>query len=428
MVRLHRKEHRDNPEYYTPIYKMALSQFDAAADKLALDPNLRKRFTDPKRAIMVNIPIRMDDTTVEVFHGYRVHHDTTLGPSKGGIRFHPDVSLGEVSALAMWMTWKCALMGLPFGGAKGGVRCDPHALSRNELQRLTRRYTAEIIPFIGPDVDVPAPDVGTNEQVMAWMMDTYSQLKGYSIPEIVTGKPISIGGSLGRVEATGRGVVYCILEAMRHLGMTPDGKTVVIQGFGNVGSHTAHTLSEKGCKIIAVSDVHSGLYNPNGLDITALQKHVQKHLYLKGFSEASEINNHDLLELPCDVLVPAALSEQITEENAERISCTILAEAANGPTTPTADQIVKDRGIFLIPDILANAGGVTVSYFEWVQGLQHFFWKEEEINERLRDIVTLAFGKVLQISLSEKVDMRMAAMMLSIRKIADAKLARGLFP
>ncbi len=427
-MRRHRIEHRGNPEYYTPIYEMALSQFEAAADKLSLDPNLRKRFTNPKRAIMVNIPIRMDDQSVEVFHGYRVHHDTTLGPSKGGIRFHPDVSLGEVSALAMWMTWKCALMGLPFGGAKGGVRCDPLALSRNELQRLTRRYTAEMIQFIGPDIDVPAPDIGTNEQIMAWMMDTYSQFKGYSIPEIVTGKPISIGGSLGRVEATGRGVVYCILEAMSHLNMKPDGKTVVIQGFGNVGSHTAQILSEKGCKIIAVSDVHCGLYQPNGLDITALRAHVSRHQYLKGYTEASEISNPELLELPCDVLVPAALSEQITNDNADRISCKILAEAANGPTTPTADQILKDRGIFIIPDILANAGGVTVSYFEWVQGLQHFFWKEMEINERLREIVSMTFNNVLKTAISEKVDMRLAAMMLAIRKITESNLARGLFP
>ncbi|MFQ5588593.1 MAG: Glu/Leu/Phe/Val dehydrogenase [Nitrospiria bacterium] len=427
-MRLHRKEYRGNPEYYTPIYQMALSQFDEAADKLSLDPNLRKRITDPKRAIMVNIPVRMDDKRVEVFHGYRVHFDTTLGPSKGGIRFHPNVTLGEVSALAMWMTWKCALMGLPFGGAKGGIRCDPLALSRNELQRLTRRYTTEIIQFIGPDVDVPAPDIGTNEQIMAWMMDTYSQLKGYSIPEIATGKPISIGGSLGRVEATGRGVVYCILEAMRHLEMKPAEKTIVIQGFGKVGSHTARILSEKGCKIIAVSDVRSGVYNPTGLDIPALQAHLKKNVYLENFSEAEPISNADLLELPCDVLVPAALSEQITADNADKISCKILAEAANGPTTPTADKILQDRGLFLIPDILANAGGVTVSYFEWVQGLQHFFWKEREINDRLREIVTLAFNKVLQVSLSEKVDMRLAAMMLAIRKITEAKLARGLFP
>jgi len=421
-------EHRSNPEYHTPIYKMALAQFEQAAEKLNLDPNLRKRFTHPKRALMVNIPIRMDDTRVEVFHGYRVHHDTTLGPSKGGIRFHPDVTLGEVSALAMWMTWKCALMGLPFGGAKGGVRCDPHALSWNELQRLTRRFTAEIIQFIGPEIDVPAPDIGTNEQVMAWMMDTFSQFKGYSIPGIVTGKPINIGGSLGRIEATGRGVVYCILEAMQHLNMQPEGRSIVIQGFGNVGYHTAQILYEKGCRIICVSDVKSGIYNPNGIDISALKQHIAQHEYIEGFPGGDEISNTDLLELSCDVLVPAALSEQITFENADRISCKILAEAANGPTTLEADEILQDKGLFLIPDVLANAGGVTVSYFEWVQGLQNFFWKEAEINERLHDIVTVAFRNVLRVSLSEKVDMRLAALMLSVRKITEAKLARGLFP
>ena len=423
-----KREQRLSPEYMTPIYRMALAQFGEAADQLSLDPNLRKRFTDPKRAIMVNIPIRMDDHRVEVFHGYRVHHDTTLGPSKGGIRFHPEVNLGEVSALAMWMTWKCALMGLPFGGAKGGVRCDPHDLSRNELQRLTRRFTAEIIQFIGPDIDVPAPDVGTNAQIMAWMMDTYSQFKGYSIPEIVTGKPINIGGSLGRTEATGRGVVFCILEAMKHLGMQPEGKTVVVQGFGNVGSHAAQILQDEGCRIIAVSDANSGLYHPKGLDVLALRKHLQENRFVETFPEGETITNAELLELSCDVLVPAALSEQITEENADRISCKILAEGANGPTTLAADKILKDRGLFVIPDILANAGGVTVSYFEWVQGLQNFFWKEEEINSKLRDIVTRAFQGVLEMSLSKKVDMRLAALMLSIQKITEAKLARGLFP
>ncbi|MBN4054089.1 Glu/Leu/Phe/Val dehydrogenase [Nitrospira defluvii] len=412
----------------TPIYRMALTQFDDAADRLALDPNIRKRFTYPKRAIMVNIPVRMDDASVEVFHGYRVHHDTTLGPSKGGIRFHPDVNLGEVSALAMWMTWKCALMGLPFGGAKGGIRCDPHSMSRNELQHLTRRYTAEIIQFIGPDVDVPAPDVGTDDQIMAWMMDTYSQFKGYPIPEIVTGKPISIGGSLGRTEATGRGVVFCIMEAFSHLKMQPEGKTVVVQGFGKVGAHAAAILHQEGCRVIAVSDVKSGLYNSNGIDVSALRKHLENENFIESFSGGDRISNAELLELPCDVLVPAALSEQITEDNAEKISCKIIAEGANGPTTPSADQILRDRGLFLIPDILANAGGVTVSYFEWVQGLQNLFWKGKEINDRLSDIVKNAFQEVLALSLSEKTDMRMSALMVSIRKITKAKIARGLFP
>ncbi|MFQ5949528.1 MAG: Glu/Leu/Phe/Val dehydrogenase [Nitrospiria bacterium] len=423
-----KKEERRDPEYVTPIYKMALTQFDTAADRLALDLNLRKRLTEPKRAFMVNIPIRMDDSSVEVFHGYRVHHDTTLGPSKGGIRYHPDVNLGEISALAMWMTWKCALMGLPFGGAKGGIRCDPVTLSRNELQRLTRRYTAEIMKFIGPEVDVPAPDIGTNDQVMAWMMDTYSQFKGYSIPEIVTGKPISIGGSLGRVESTGRGVVYCTIEGLRHLGMSPQGKKVVIQGFGKVGSNTARLIHQEGCLVIAVSDARSGIYNPEGIDISKLIDYMKESQFMEGFPGGESISNRELLELPCDVLVPAAISGQITEENAERISCKILVEAANGPTTPIADKILQDRGLFLIPDILANAGGVTVSYFEWVQGLQNFFWKGEEINKKLRDIVTSAFQTVLHLSQSEKVDMRMAALMQAIKKIAEAKSARGLFP
>ncbi len=424
----YRREKRRDPEYMTPIYRMALHQFEQAADKLALDPNVRKRFTDPKRAIMVNIPIRMDDHSVEVFHGYRVHHDTTLGASKGGTRFHPDVNLGEVSALAMWMTWKCALMGLPFGGAKGGIRCDPHGLSRNELQRLTRRYTAEMIQFIGPEIDVPAPDVGTDEQIMAWMMDTYSQFRGYSTPGIVTGKPIGIGGSLGRTEATGRGVVYCIMEAMAHLKMQPEGKTAVIQGFGNVGANAAAILHEECIKVIAVSDVKSGLYNPRGIDIPALRKHLETHDSVVSFPEGDRVTNAELLELPCDVLVPAALSEQITQENAERISCKILVEAANGPTTPKADAILKSRGLFLVPDILANAGGVTVSYFEWVQGLQNLFWTEEEINSRLEKVVENAFQGVLALSLSKQVDMRLAALMRAIEKISVAKKARGLFP
>ena len=423
-----KEEKRHEPEYLTPIYRMAIAQFEKAADKLALDPNLRKRFVVPKRALMVSVPIRMDNGNVEVFHGYRVHHDNTLGPSKGGVRYHPEVNLGEVSALAMWMTWKCALMGLPFGGAKGGISVDPSALSRNELQRLTRRYTAEIIQFIGPGIDVPAPDVGTNEQIMAWMMDTYSQFKGYSIPEIVTGKPVVIGGSLGRTEATGRGVVFCIMEAFRHQGLAPEGKTAAVQGFGNVGSNAARLLHQEGCKVIAVSDVRSGLYNPNGLDIQALMAYASQNKFIEGFPGGDPISNRDLLELPCDVLVPAALSSQITEANAHRISCKILAEGANGPTTPAADLILQERGIFLVPDILANAGGVTVSYFEWVQDLQNFFWNEKEINAKLRDIMADAFRAVLNLSLSEKVDMRMAALMLSVRKVSEAQLARGLFP
>jgi glutamate dehydrogenase (NAD(P)+) len=422
------QEQRTLPEYMTPIYRMAVTQFEMAAERLALDPNLRKRMIVPRRAVMVAVPVRMDDARVEIFHGYRVHHDNTLGPSKGGIRYHPGVNLGETAALAMWMTWKCALMGLPFGGAKGGIGCDPARLSRNELQRMTRRYTTEIVQFIGPDVDIPAPDIGTNAQIMAWMMDTYSQLKGYAIPGVVTGKPTIIGGSMGRVEATGRGVVYCILEALQHLKKPHVGLRAVVQGFGNVGSNVARFLHEEGVRVIAVSDVHGGVCNTTGLDIPALVRHVKTPEAVGTFKGGDPIRNDDLLLLPCDLLIPAALAGQITEENARRISCTILAEAANGPTTPAADRILRERGIFVIPDVLANAGGVIVSYFEWVQDLQHFFWKEKEIHEKLRVIMVEAFGTVLALSLSEGVEMRMAALMLSIRKIAQAKLVRGLFP
>ncbi|MFZ5862764.1 MAG: Glu/Leu/Phe/Val family dehydrogenase [Nitrospirota bacterium] len=416
------------PEYATPIYQMAVAQFEQAAEAIDLDPNVWQRFVAPKRALMVSVPIRMEDGSVKVFAGYRVHHDNTLGPSKGGVRFHPDVTLGEVCALAMWMTWKCALVGLPFGGAKGGVRCDPHALTRIELQRLTRRYTAEILPLLGPEIDVPAPDMGTNEQTMAWMMDTYSQFKGYAVPGVVTGKPIAIGGSLGRNEATGRGVVYTVLEAMRHLNIRPEGQRAVIQGFGNVGSGTAKALGESGCRVIAVSDAHGGVVNERGLDIPAALAYTTKHGALKGFPGGDPVNNAELLLLSCDVLVPAALSEQITKHNAERVRCRILAEGANGPTTPDADRILRDRGIFVIPDILANAGGVTVSYFEWVQGLQHLFWKEREVYERLREVMTTAFAQVLAVSLERTCDMRTAALILGIEKIAKAKLARGVFP
>ncbi len=421
-------EQRLLPEYVTPTYRMAVEQFEAVAERLSLDPNLRERLVVPRRALIVAVPVRMDDGHVQVFNGYRVHHDNTLGPSKGGLRFHPDVNLGEVSALAMWMTWKCALMGLPFGGAKGGVRCDPVRMSRNEIQKMTRRYTSEIAPFIGPEVDIPAPDIGTNAQTMAWMMDTYSHLKGHAVPGVVTGKPTLIGGSAGRVEATGRGVVYCIMEALRYLKRPHGGLRVAIQGFGNVGANVARFLHEEGFRVIAVSDVHGGTYNANGLDIPALARHVAAPEIVGTFKGGEPIGNDALLTLPCDLLIPAALSGQITEENARRISCAILAEAANGPTTPAADRILRERGIFIIPDVLANAGGVVVSYFEWVQDLQHFFWKEQEIYEKLRQIMGEAFMAVLSLSLSEAIEMRTAALMLAIRKISDAKLARGLFP
>ncbi len=416
------------PEFYSPIYRMAVAQFEQAAERLHLDPNVRKRLISPKRALLVSVPVAMDDGRVEVFQGYRVHHDCTLGPSKGGVRYHPDVTLGEISALAMWMTWKCALVGLPFGGAKGGVSCDPGTFSRKELQRLTRRYTSEILTMIGPDIDIPAPDIGTNEQVMAWMMDTYSQHKGYSVPGIVTGKPLSIGGSMGRSAATGQGLVYILGEALKQKNKSFTGMEVVVQGFGNVGSNAAEILYKEGCKIVGVSDAFSGLYNPKGIAIPDLIQHVKKEKVVSGFPGTEKITNEELLVLKCDVLVPAAISGQITEKNAKNIKASIVLEGANGPTTLEADLILRDRGIWVIPDILANAGGVTVSYFEWVQGMQNFFWKEKEVMEKLKDVMTGAFASVLETSVKENVDLRTAALMRGIKRISDAYLARGLFP
>src|SRR3990172_5213237 len=415
-------------ELDSPTYRMAVAQFEEAAERMNLDPNLRERLKFPRRTMMVSIPVRMDDNQVKVFQGYRVQHDTSLGPTKGGIRYHPSVTLGEVAALAMWMTWKCALVGLPYGGAKGGVRCAPSTLSRNELQRLTRRYTAEILPLIGPEIDIPAPDVGTDSQIMAWMMDTYSMQKGYSIPGVVTGKPIAIGGSLGREEATGRGVVYTVLEGMKHLKLDPHRSTAVVQGFGNVGSHSARILTENGIKVIAMSDSKGGIYNSKGLDIHRLNEHKSTHHSLEGFPDGDWITHQDLLELDCTVLVPAALSEVITEKNAGRLQCRILAEGANGPTTPEADRILQKRGVYIIPDILANSGGVIVSYFEWVQDLQQYFWKDTEINQKLFEIITSAFHRVRALSEKKKVGMRLAAQMQGIAKIAQAHLLRGLYP
>lgn len=421
-------DRRAFPEYYAPIYQMAVSQFNQAADLLHLDPNIRKRLIAPKRALLVSVPVAMDDGHVEVFQGYRVHHDCTLGPSKGGVRYHPDVTLGEICALAMWMTWKCALVGLPFGGAKGGVNCDPATFSRKELQRLTRRYTSEILVMIGPEIDIPAPDIGTNEQIMAWMMDTYSQHKGYSVPGIVTGKPLSIGGSMGRNAATGQGLVYILAEALKQKNTSLAGKEVVIQGFGNVGFNTAEILFKEGCKIVGISDAFSGLYDPKGLSISKLIEHVKKEKVVDGFPEGEKITNEDLFSLKCDVVIPAAISNQITHKNAKKLQCSIVLEGANGPTSLEADVILRDRGIWVIPDILANAGGVTVSYFEWVQGMQNFFWKEKEVMEKLKEVMTGAFLNVFETARKEKVDLRTAALMLGIKKISDAYLARGLFP
>jgi glutamate dehydrogenase (NAD(P)+) len=414
-------------ELDTPTFRLAVAQFDQAAEAMGLDPNLRERLKLPQRSLVVSLPVRMDDGHVEVFTGYRVQHDSSRGPSKGGVRYHPDVNLGEVAALAMWMTWKCALAGLPYGGAKGGVTVVPKQLSPAELQRLTRRYAAEIFPLIGPDKDVPAPDVGTDAQVMAWMMDTYSQQVGYAVPGVVTGKPLSIGGSLGREEATGRGVVYVTQEVLHHLKLPIENATVAIQGFGNVGSHTARIMQQQGARVIAVSDVHGGIYNSNGLNVMELLRRDPSQP-LHDTKLGDTITNEELLRLECTVLVPAALSEQITSKNANSLRCRILSEGANGPTTLEADCILADKDIFVIPDILANSGGVIVSYFEWVQDLQRFFWSASDIRNRLQDIITSAFQRTLHFSTERRVSMRMAALISGIDQVAQAHLQRGLYP
>ena len=416
-------------ELDTHTFRLAVAQFNEAAESMRLDTNLRERLKLPQRSLLVSIPVKMDDGHVEVFTGYRVQHDSARGPCKGGIRYHPDVNLGEVAALAMWMTWKCAVADLPYGGAKGGVKVDPKQLSRGELQRLTRRYAAEIFPLIGPDKDVPAPDVGTDQQVMAWIMDTYSQQVGYAVQGVVTGKPLSIGGSLGREEATGRGVSYVTLEALQHLKLDVSKATVAVQGFGNVGSNTALIMQQAGARVVAVSDVSGGLYNPKGLDIAAvLHRYRDKHEPLCEIKLGESITNEELLQLDCTVLVPAALSEQITQANASKLRCRILAEGANGPTTLEADRILTDKGVFIIPDILANSGGVIVSYFEWVQDVQRFFWKAKDIQDRLQDIITSAFHRTLRFSVEKRTTMRMAALMSGIDKVAQAHLQRGLYP
>lgn len=408
---------------------MACQQFDLVADHLQIPESERDRLKFPKRSLAVALPIHRDDGSTEVFTGYRVQHHLTLGPTKGGLRYHPDVRLGEVAALAMWMSWKCALTGLPYGGAKGGIACDPGKMSREELERLTRRYTQEMIPFIGPQVDVMAPDLGTNEQVMAWMMDTYSVHAGYSVPSIVTGKPVGLGGSLGRREATGRGVGYLVNRAADTIGLDVSKATATVQGFGNVGSIAAHSLAYHGVKVIAVTDACGGLFNANGLNLWDLQKHVATHRTVAGFPEAEPLTNEQLLALPCDILVPAALECQITGANAGKLQCRILAEGANGPTTPEADAILNQRPeVFIIPDVLCNAGGVVVSYFEWVQDLQSFFWGETEVVDKLFRILENAFSQTLALSRKQKIPMRLAALSLGIKRVQEAKRIRGLFP
>ena len=417
--------------YEDPTFTMACEQFRVLADYLNLDKNIRERMVMPKRAMAVTLPIQRDDGSITVFEGYRVQHHLALGPTKGGTRFHPDLSMGEVAALSMWMSWKCALTGLPYGGAKGGVAVDPRQLSRRELEAVSRRYMQEMISFVGPHTDIMGPDMGTNEQVMAWFMDTYSVHRGYAVPEIVTGKPVSVGGTSGRRESTGRGVVYLIERALNVLKMKPDRCTAVIQGFGNVGAVTALGLAYKtGMKVIAISDVAGAFYNPNGIDVGAAEKHVLACGSLAGLTGAERIDPEVLLSLKCDVLVPAAVQGVINGENVHKLQCRILAEAANGPTTPEADEVLFKHSddIFVIPDILCNSGGVIVSYFEWVQGLQHFFWSETEVMDKLFRILEGAFSAMIKRSKDAKIPNRTSAMAIGVERVMAAKQTRGLFP
>jgi glutamate dehydrogenase (NAD(P)+) len=409
-------------------WEIAVHQFNIAADKLGLDDGMRQVLGTCKRELTVNFPVKMSGDVIKVFTGYRVHHNLARGPAKGGIRYHQDVTLDEVKALAMWMTWKCAVVGIPYGGGKGGVVVDPKGLKQRELENLTRRYATEISILLGPERDIPAPDVNTNAQTMAWIMDTISMHRGYTVPAVITGKPISLGGSLGRNEATARGVSFVVKRAAATHGMPLEGATVVVQGYGNAGSIAASLLAEFGCKIIGVSDSKGGIVNKKGLDPSAVQKHKDATKSVVDYPEADNISNKDLLELPCDILVPAALEKVITSENANQINAKIVAEAANGPTTPEADIILHDRGVFLIPDVLANAGGVTVSYFEWVQGIQAFFWSEVEINTRLERIMNESYDAVSALAKKHKVDMRTAAYMLGVGRVAEATRLRGIYP
>jgi len=416
-------------EFDSPMYKEAAGQFDRVARLMGLDDNIADRLRVPQKSTMVSFPFRRDTySEVETLFGYRIQHLTTMGPTKGGIRFAPDVDLGEVAALAMLMTWKCSIVGLPFGGAKGGVRVDPMQLSRAELQRVTRRFTMEIINVIGPETDIPAPDLGTNEQVMAWLMDTYSQHVGHSVPAVVTGKPPALGGSVARREATGRGLMFLLPQAAGVRGIDANNVTVAIHGFGNVGRYAAIAGHQMGVKIAAVSDISGALYDPEGLDVDAVAKWVDENRFLEGFPDADFIDGDKIFSLPVDVLVPAAIQNVIRGDNAGEIQAKIIIEGANGPTTIEADDILRERDVLIIPDILANAGGVTVSYFEWVQDVQKYFWTENEVVARLREIMTRAFSDVHNIAINEDVDLRTAALIKGIRKVADAKLVRGIFP
>lgn len=422
--------YRHSLEWESKFYMDTAALVETTCDRIGVDPNIKNRLLTPQRALIVSIPVRMDDGRVNNYIGYRVQHNNSLGPFKGGIRYHEEVNLGEVSALAMLMTFKTAVAGIPLGGAKGGIRIDPRPLSRAEKQRVTRRYTVEILNMIGPEQDIPAPDMGTDAQTMAWLMDTFSEMKGHTVPSVVTGKPILIGGSKGRTEATGYGVAYTTAAAAEHLGFDLQGKTVAIQGFGNVGTYAARKLSSMGMKVVAVSDVSGGIYNPDGLDINHVLKYVATRTYVKDYPRAEPINNTDLLTLDVDVLIPAALGGQIDADIARKLKCRILAEGANGPVTAEGNEVLKARQeeIFVVPDILANAGGVIVSYFEWVQGLQSFFWSAEEISERLFNIMEAAFRECINFKNKFQTDMRTATLMLGIHRVSEAMLTRGLFP
>src|SRR5215204_920911 len=413
---------RENP------YAIARQQLRRVGKTFGIDPNLINVLENCKKSVEVSIPVTMDDGSVRAFHGYRVTHNIARGPSKGGIRYHPHVTLDEVKSLAMWMTWKCALMGIPFGGAKGGVICDPKRLSRRELEGMTRRYTSEIINEIGPEKDIPAPDVGTDASVMAWIFDTYSMNKGHSVLGVVTGKPIMIGGSLGRDEATAHGALYILREAVKKKGKSFDGMRVAVQGFGNVGSYLARFVQEDGATVVAVSDSSGAVHNPNGIDVKLALAHKQETGRLESLKDTETITNEELLELDVDVLAPCALEQVITSENADRIKAMLIVEGANGPTTPTADEILEDKGVMVLPDVLANAGGVVVSYFEWVQGLQEYFWKEEEVNRRLNEITSRAFHETWQTYEGRNTTMRTAAYGLAVQRVSEATMTRGLYP
>jgi glutamate dehydrogenase/leucine dehydrogenase len=415
--------------FESPFFQDAYSQLEAAGHTMKMDPNVLERLKYPKRALQVSVPIRLDDGTVKVFEGYRVQHNMTLGPGKGGIRYHPHVSLSETAALAMLMTFKCALVGLPLGGAKGGIKVDPSDLSRAELQALTRRYTTEISMIIGPDKDIPAPDIGTDAQTMAWLMDTYSQLNGYAIPGVVTGKPIAIGGSLGRTESTGKGVVFCVNFAYEKMNKSVSGSTTVaIHGFGKVGMPAAHDLHSQGAKVLAISDVSGAIYNSKGLNIPECIEWVKNGNQLRAMKDCEHISNEELLELDVDILIPAAIDGVITKDNAHRVKARVIAEGANGPLTHEAVDIITDRGGLIIPDILCNAGGVIVSYFEWVQGLQMFFWDLDTVNKKLHDIMKQAFDKVWTNATVYKVNMKQSAFISSLQRLETAMRLRGLFP